>query len=292
MEGSLTAEEKFSIARFLDLAGDYLRDGYARDHNNSGFEDDKPPMPTDSESPAKSESDDFSSLPLAYQMDEDGEEPEDGGTRDFTRDGTNDHTQGNTLEDIAAAIRSCNNCPLSAKRTHAVPGEGSGNPLVMVIGEGPGEEEDATGRPFVGRAGQLLDRMLASIGLSRDRNCYIANMVKCRPPGNRDPEPAEISACFHFLEKQIALLKPRVILCAGRVAAQNLLKTGKGINSLRGSFTEFRITTAAENGAEETVIPVLCTFHPSFILRDESMKRPAWEDLKLLKSRLGSPDDT
>jgi DNA polymerase len=155
----------------------------------------------------------------------------------------------------------------------------------MVIGEGPGADEDVSGRPFVGKAGQLLDKMLASIGLSRDENCYIANVVKCRPPGNRDPGPDEVAACFPFLERQIALLRPSIILCAGRVAAQNVLKTSKGINSLRGNFAEF-VPTQAEFYIEEKAIPVLCTFHPSAILRDDSLKRPAWEDLKLLKSYL------
>jgi len=170
----------------------------------------------------------------------------------------------------------------------------------MVIGEGPGADDDAAGRPFVGKAGQLLDKMLASIGLFRDKNCYIANMVKCRPPDNRDPAPNEIAACFPFLEQQIALLRPRVILCAGRVAAQSLLKTSQGINALRGTFTEYKLSSAAEyksNSANVFIhvspplgdtIPVLCTFHPSAILRDESNKRPAWEDLKLLRAKLDS----
>ena len=249
----MTAEEKTIVARFLDMAGDYLRDGYSRDRAACDFADDAPA--------AAPESGAFSSLPLAYQVDEDN-------------DG------GDTLDDIAAAVHCCRDCGLGASRTLAVPGEGVTNPLVMVIGEGPGAEEDRAGRPFVGKAGQLLDRMLASIGLSRDSNCYIANIVKCRPPENRDPEPGEIAACFSHLERQIALLRPRVILCAGRIAAQTLLKTNSGINAMRGTFREFR--------SGDTVIPLLCTFHPSFVLRDEENKRPAWEDLKLLRSKLES----
>ena len=160
----------------------------------------------------------------------------------------------------------------------------------MVIGEGPGADEDAAGRPFVGKAGQLLDKMLASIGLFRNKNCYIANMIKCRPPENRDPAPEEIAACFPFLQKQIALLKPRIILCVGRVAAQNLLKTSQGINSLRGKLALYPLPGSNGETAESS-IPVLCTFHPSAILRDESLKRPAWEDLKLLKSQLAAMDN-
>jgi DNA polymerase len=161
----------------------------------------------------------------------------------------------------------------------------------MVIGEGPGGDEDRAGRPFVGRAGQLLDKMLASVGLSRNKNCFIANMVKCRPPGNRDPALDEIAACFPYLERQINILRPKVILAAGRVAAQSLLRTSRGINALRGGFSEFELAVSGKTeAAEAAVVSLLPTFHPSAILRDESLKRPAWEDLKLLRSRLNSFD--
>jgi len=256
----MTAEEKTALARFLDLTGDYLGDGYASEREAYSF--------TDDTQQAKPLPEDFASLPLAYQMDEDGGD-------------------GESMEDIAAAIGSCTACALGATRTLPVPGEGAANPLVMVIGEGPGADEDAAGRPFVGKAGQLLDKMLASIGLSRNTNCYIANMVKCRPPGNRDPEAGEIAACFPYLEQQITLLQPALILCAGRVAAQNLLKTGQPLNALRGTFAALRV--AAEPGLTPGLsIPVLCTYHPSAILRDDSLRRPAWEDLKLLKAKLES----
>jgi len=188
------------------------------------------------------------------------------------------YASGDSLEAVAADVGACKACGLAATRKNTVPGEGSIYPLVMVIGEGPGADEDSAGRPFVGRAGQLLDKMLESINLTRGKNCYIANMVKCRPPGNRNPETAEISACYPLLERQIILLKPVFILCAGNVATQNLLKTSKGITSMRGQFVEFKIG--------ELTIPVLPTYHPSALLRDETLKRPAWEDLKLLKSRL------
>jgi len=282
----MTPEEKSSLARFLDLAGDYLMDGHAKNRPNCFFEDDAP--------------EEFSSLPLAYQVDEEE-------FSEYTQNPTPQRLASvlsstgsfQNMADIAAAICACKACPLGATRTLAVPGEGVERPLVMVIGEGPGANEDASGRPFVGRAGQLLDKMLASIGLSREKNCYIANMVKCRPPGNRDPEPEEITACSPFLEQQITLLSPRLILCVGRVAAQNLLKTNNGINSLRGTFAEFRANSATENkpdnpaitnieATEQTAIPVLCTFHPSALLMDESLKRPAWEDLKLLRAKIES----
>ena len=263
----MTVNEKTTLARFLDLTGDYFKDGHARDREYKVFADDTPQEEILPESNPES----LSSLPLAYQVNENGHEHE------YEEESVNE-TRG--TEGIAAAVKTCEACGLAATRKNTVPGEGADAPLVMVIGEGPGADEDLSGRPFVGKAGQLLDKMLASIGLSRDKNCFIANMVKCRPPGNRDPKPEEITACFPFLEQQIALLRPRVILCTGRVAAQNLLKTGTGINALRGTFSEFCITETGET------IPVLCTFHPSAILRDENLKRPAWEDLKLLKSKL------
>jgi DNA polymerase len=143
----------------------------------------------------------------------------------------------------------------------------------------------------VGKAGQLLDRMLVSVGLSREKNCFIANVVKCRPPNNRDPEPEEIQACAPFLESQINLLEPKIILCAGRTAARHILHTEEGINRLRGRFGEY--PAAVEITETETLqslrtppVPVLPTYHPSAILRDESLRRPAFEDLKLLMAKL------
>jgi len=236
----MTDEGNTVLKEFLNLASDYLKDGHSRAYKTY-------------------EPEEKAALPLAYMVEE-PEESED------------------SLEAVAADVGACTACGLAATRKHVVPGEGAINPLVMVIGEGPGADEDAAGRPFVGRAGQLLDKMLGSIGLVRGKNCYIANMVKCRPPGNRNPEAAEISACYPFLERQIILLKPVIILCAGNVATQNLLKTNRGITTMRGQFAEFKIG--------ELSIPVLPTYHPSALLRDENMKRPAWEDLKLLKSRL------
>jgi len=187
-------------------------------------------------------------------------------------------SEGNTLEQIAAEIKICKNCQLSEKRTNAAPGEGADKPLVMVIGEGPGQEEDAQGRPFVGRAGQLLDKMLASINLSRNTNCFIANVVKCRPPNNRDPYPEETAACSHFLERQIALLKPKFILAVGRISAQTLLKTTEAAGKLRQKFFELNTANAS--------YPLIVTYHPAALLRNEELKRPAWEDLKLLRSKL------
>jgi DNA polymerase len=144
----------------------------------------------------------------------------------------------------------------------------------MVIGEGPGSEEDKSGMPFVGPAGQLLDKMLMAIGLSRETNCFIGNIVKCRPPMNRDPAPDEQSSCMPYLDRQIEILKPKAFLAVGRIPAQALLGVKDGIGKLRGRRYEYK------------GIPLVATYHPSALLRDENYKRPAWEDLKLLRSIL------
>ncbi len=178
------------------------------------------------------------------------------------------------IKKIALAVAQCNACVLGKTRTNTVPGIGKIPPIVLVIGEGPGADEDRTGEPFVGKAGQLLDKMLAAIQLSRNDNCFIANIVKCRPPANRTPLPEEAQACSHFLQAQIDILKPKMILAVGNTALHNLLDTTAGIKKLHGKFFNYQ------------GIPLLATFHPSALLRDESLKRPAWEDLKLFRNKL------
>jgi uracil-DNA glycosylase family 4 len=179
------------------------------------------------------------------------------------------------LAEIAAQVAACTRCALHRGRRHAVPGEGVAHPLLLVVGEGPGAEEDASGRPFVGKAGQLLDRMLKAIKLERGANCFIANVVKCRPPGNRDPLPEESEACLPYLRAQIAALRPRAILAVGRVAAQALTGLTAGVGELR------RRELAWEG------IPLAVTYHPSAVLRDPSLRRPVWEDLQRLQAALG-----
>jgi len=185
-----------------------------------------------------------------------------------------------SLEQIAKEISVCKNCPLADKRKNTVPGEGIANPLVLVIGEAPGADEDMQGRPFVGAAGKLLDKMLGAINLSRNTNCFIANVVKCRPPQNRDPHPEERQACINFLQRQILLIKPKFILLVGNIAAQSLLNIKIPVGKIRGKFTDYKIG--------EMTIPLLVTYHPSALLHSEDYKRPAWEDLKLLRSRIES----
>lgn len=179
-----------------------------------------------------------------------------------------------TIESISSKIQKCTHCQLARTRTNVVPGEGVPHPDVLVIGEGPGYDEDMQGRPFVGKAGILLDKMLAAINLSRTTNCFIANIVKCRPPQNRDPFPEEEEACFSFLEAQIKVLKPKMILCMGRISGQKMLNTQEPVGKLRGNFFEY-------NG-----IPLMITYHPSALLRNQDLKRPAWDDLKKFRQKL------
>jgi DNA polymerase len=242
----MTPEQKTQVALFLDLAGDYLRDGYKQFREEYRFSDDAPPPKPQP--------------PQAVRR------PEPSGPTD-------------SLEKIADEIRSCAKCALHAARTQTVPGEGVKRPLIFVVGEGPGAEEDASGRPFVGKAGQLLDKMLRAVNLSRDRNCFITNVVKCRPPDNRDPLPEETGPCIEYLNRQLARLKPAAILCAGRIAAQTLLKTTEGIGKFRGIFTEY------------ATFPLMAIYHPSALLRNETLKRPTWEDLKALRTKLMELDE-
>ena len=185
-----------------------------------------------------------------------------------------DNTAGLSLDELNAKVLRCTRCGLARTRNNVVPGMGVEHPDVLVIGEGPGHDEDMQGLPFVGKAGVLLDRMLAAIGLDRKTNCYIANIVKCRPPENRNPFPDEQAACFSFLEAQIHILKPKIILCMGKIAIEKLMNQNIAITQAHGEFFDY-------NG-----IPVMPTYHPSALLRNEELKRPAWEDLKKFKRRL------
>ena len=168
---------------------------------------------------------------------------------------------------LKAAVAECVLCPLHLKRNKTVFGVGDESADWMFIGEGPGAEEDALGDPFVGQAGRLLDNMLAAIGLNRGENVYIANVVKCRPPGNRNPEPEEAQRCEAYLQRQIALVKPKLIVALGRVAALNLLEREASIASLRGRVHEYK------------GIPLLVTYHPAYLLRNLIDKAKAWQDL-------------
>ena len=175
---------------------------------------------------------------------------------------------------LEAAVQACTACALHARRRQSVFGVGDEQADWLLIGEGPGAEEDERGEPFVGQAGRLLDNMLASIGLRRGQDVYIANVVKCRPPGNRVPEPGEAAQCAPYLERQIGLLRPRLVVALGRTAASNLLRTDASIASLRGRVHDLRGT------------PLLVTYHPAYLLRNLSDKAKAWEDLCMARDLL------
>jgi DNA polymerase len=168
---------------------------------------------------------------------------------------------------LKACAASCTACPLAAGRTQAVFGVGDEAADWLFVGEGPGAEEDQRGEPFVGQAGRLLDSMLAAIGLARGKDVYIANVVKCRPPGNRNPEPLETGRCRPFLQRQVDLIRPKLIVALGKVPATNLLGRDATIGSLRGELHDYR------------GIPVIVTYHPAYLLRTLHDKAKAWEDL-------------
>jgi uracil-DNA glycosylase len=177
-------------------------------------------------------------------------------------------------EALRSEVAACTRCALHATRTQGVLGVGPQRCDWLVIGEAPGAEEDRRGEPFVGAAGQLLDAMLKAIGLDRTTNVYIANVLKSRPPGNRDPKPEEVAACLPYLIRQIALLRPKIMLAVGRIAAQNLLATDTPLGRLRGRLHQFG----------ELNTPLVVTYHPAYLLRTPGDKRKAWEDLKFARS--------
>jgi len=179
-----------------------------------------------------------------------------------------------TWESLRTEVLACTKCSLHTGRTQGVFGVGNREAQWLVVGEAPGAEEDRRGEPFVGRAGHLLDAMLRAIGLNRANNVYIANVLKSRPPGNRDPKPEEVAACLPYLMRQIELLRPRVMLAVGRIAAQNLLATDAPLGRLRGKVHHFG----------ELNTPLIVTYHPAYLLRTPGDKRKAWEDLKFARN--------
>jgi len=173
---------------------------------------------------------------------------------------------------LRARVAACTRCSLSTMRTQTVFGVGNPEAEWLIVGEAPGAEEDRRGEPFVGRAGQLLNSMLKAIGLAREQ-VYIANVLKCRPPHNRDPAPGEVVECLPYLERQIALIRPKVMLAVGRISAQNLLKTDTPLGRLRLKVHSFGLAR----------VPLVVTYHPAYLLRTPADKRKAWEDLKFAR---------
>ena len=245
-----------SLWQKLNLLEDWLATGFSRPHPELEIIEtaDAPPAAHASVAPA--------AVPAVAPVSSPGDDSSSAGA-----------DRPGLLAVVAAEVSACVKCGLSAGRTTTVPGEGSLDAPVMFVGEGPGAEEDRTGRPFVGAAGQYLDKWIASISLDRSR-CYIANCVKCRPPQNREPHPDEIGACLPYLERQIAAVRPRLICCLGRIAAQTLLGTTSSLGGLRGRIHQRK------------GIPVIVTYHPSAVLRDQSLRKPVWEDLKVVQKFL------
>lgn len=180
----------------------------------------------------------------------------------------------NTLSELRESLLNCQKCDLCQKRTNVVFGTGPENARIMLIGEGPGENEDLQGEPFVGRSGQLLDKMLDAVDLSRKKNVFIANMVKCRPPENRDPLPAETESCLSFLREQVRLLRPKIIVCVGRIAAQRLISPDFKVTKQHGEFFD-------KNG-----ILMMGTLHPAALLRNPHQKPAAFEDWLALREKI------
>ena len=186
---------------------------------------------------------------------------------------TDTHSDIRTWDELRETVAACTSCSLHASRTQTVFGVGNPQADWMIIGEAPGAEEDRRGEPFVGRAGKLLDEMLRAVGQGRDR-VFIANILKCRPPNNRDPKPEESAACRAYLQRQIELIQPKIILAVGRIAAHLLLETDEPVGRLRGSRHQLGDT------------PLVVTYHPAYLLRSPSQKRKAWDDLCLAKQLL------
>jgi uracil-DNA glycosylase family 4 len=262
----MKADEKAKLWRGISLIDDFLNDGQRRKTPAPAFNDG--PLVLAGQKNAKAATERQRSAPASQTHAK-------AGIQGLGPVGALEALSGDSIEAVCAEAKDCRVCRLCEKRNQAVPGIGVEHPLVMVIGEGPGADEDAQGLPFVGAAGKLLDKMLAAIDLSRESNVYIANVVKCRPPMNRDPAPDEQAACARFLLRQIALLRPRYILSLGRISSHALLSVNEPMTRLRGRFYDFR------------GIPLLTSYHPSALLRDDDLKRPAWEDLKMLRERIG-----
>jgi DNA polymerase len=191
---------------------------------------------------------------------------------------------GEELEAVATDARQCHLCELGSSRTNAVPGEGCPRARIMFVGEAPGADEDAQGRPFVGRAGQLLDKIIAACGLKRE-DVFIGNVLKCRPPDNRDPRPEEIIHCLPYLERQIEVINPEVIVALGAHAARTLLNTNRSIGQLRGEFQEYC------PGLGRPTIKLIATYHPAYLLRSYTPENRlrVWEDMKKVLVELGLP---
>jgi uracil-DNA glycosylase family 4 len=200
------------------------------------------------------------------------------------KDNTSAAEKAAELGKIAEEVCACRKCPLGSLRTNAVPGEGNPNARIMFVGEAPGADEDARGKPFVGRAGHLLDKVITACGLNRS-DVFIGNILKCRPPENRDPSAEEIISCLPYLQRQIEIINPEIIVALGAHAARTLLNTNKPIGQLRGQFHEYY------SGLGRPPIKLMATYHTAYLLRNYSQenRQKVWDDMKKVLAELGLP---
>ncbi len=268
----MTASEKETIYTFLEKSASWLKGYKVKLLDEVSFEDDFETI-VKTEAPSQNTA--------AVQINNEPRENELNQEKEINTETTNPDETENIAEKkeqklaaLAQKIEACTNCILHQKRTLTSPGNGVFSPFVLVIGNAPNEIDNTTGSTFEGKSGELLDKMLSAIHLSKKINTYLTNIVKCMPPMNREPMPDEASACSGFLEAQIHTLKPSAILVLGRSAAQNILETSEGINTLREKWFEYNS------------IPLMVTFHPNDVLKNETLKRPVWEDLKVFRSKL------
>ena len=232
-----------------------------------------PAAPSPLEGEGRGEGDQSSPLPAGEGQGE-GDQPKEARPRPV---GAVAHaSKAEQLASLEQQMLKCHQCSLGATRTNLVFGDGSADADLMFIGEAPGQEEDAQGLPFVGRAGKLLDKVIEAMGLKRS-DVYIGNILKCRPPGNRNPRPSEVAPCLPHLRRQIAIIAPKVIVCLGGVAAQTLLETSAPVGRLRGTFHDYE------------GIPLLVTYHTAYLLRNPAGKADVWEDMKKVLHKLGLP---
>ncbi len=254
----MTASEKETIYTFLEKSASWLKGYKVKLLDEVTFEDDFETI-VKTEAPSQNSA--------AVQINNEPQENE-------LNQEKAEEKKEQKLAVLAQKIETCTNCILHQKRSLTCPGTGVTSPFVLVIGNAPNETDNTTGQVFTGKSGELLDKMLSAIHLSKKINTYLTNIVKCMPPMNREPMPDEASACSGFLEAQIHTLKPSAILVLGRSAAQNILETSEGMNTLRGKWFEYNS------------IPLMVTYHPNDVLKNETLKRPVWEDLKVFRNKL------
>ena len=269
----MTASEKETIYTFLEKSASWLKGYKVKLLDEINFEDDFETIVKTKQS-SQNENNEATRTEINSSEAISTEEKIHDSTEAISTQEKAEEKKEQKLQSLAQKIETCTNCILHQKRTLTCPGTGVTSPFVLVIGNAPNETDNTTGQVFTGKSGELLDKMLSAIHLSKKINTYLTNIVKCMPPMNREPMPDEASACSGFLEAQIHSLKPDAILVLGRSASQQILETSEGMNTLRGKWFEYNS------------IPLMVTYHPNDVLKNETLKRPVWEDLKVFRNKL------